>query len=205
MGDTGNAGLDVTVTYANLVADHDQLAAMATRLTKALDAEQPSSADVLSHFYGFATFVREHMAVEHQIALSVEAAAIPSRWQSLWDQGAATFDRLDSEWMCFIEEWSSEAIVSDLAGFRDAAVPMLVTIVEWAEYAARTVYAIALETRQIALGTARPATDNKSLTSLHADCVTQNPQTVWRATVSPRRLIRDFKSALDPQVLFPHR
>ena len=155
----------MTVSYADLVDDHDEAVGMALRLIAVLGVEEPEPSDILRQLHAFAVFVREHIAVEDRVIRMIDASAVPSRWQDMWDQGSSDFQKIHEELMSFLEEWSEQAIVGDMAGFRSAATPMLVGIVERGELAARAVYAVALQTSQITL---RPTpTGSTALTPLN--------------------------------------
>jgi len=140
-------------SYAQLIAEHDDIDRLCCGLIRSASCGQPDAADLSSRVAQLAALVADHIAKEAAVLDSL-LAQMTRRDDSRAVELVAMdveLDVLKRDWSAYLAAWTPGAILSDPSGFRDTSEGMLSRLRARVSRESSMLYAVLLQSSAITL------------------------------------------------------
>jgi len=138
-------------SYRQLIDDHERIEQSARQLLAAVRDENSEAATLGSQLNALALTIGEHIVIEDAVIAQVDDVPKAGPWVDTWIEGVASFQRLKSDWVAFLNHWNTAAIAQDRPGFQAQAEAIFARLSERLQDETRAFYSTALQHGGIAL------------------------------------------------------
>lgn len=140
----------MTITYHDLIRDHDQIDYLVRAVLAATDGAHPDFIDIRYRLDHLSLAVSEHIAIEDDLIAEMKIVNLRSAIRDRYD-GVDAFSEIKRDWMHFLYDWNAEAIEADFDYFRQCAEDVLLRLGELVKNETRVLYSNALQASLIKL------------------------------------------------------